>query len=328
MQLKSVLITGCSAGGIGFALAQEFQKRNLHVFATARDPSKMSQLDKRPNVTLISLDVTSLDSVQKAVGIVRTHTGGTLDYLVNNAGQTLIMPVLDFDIETAKAMYDINMWGMVRVTQEFAPLLIAAKGTLVSISSVCTSLVIPWMGESTSTRDRLRLLNNILGIYLGSKAAMTATTEALRLELAPFGVTVLTVNTGAIRTNGVADAVNFKLPPLSRYKSIEKQVAAAARGEHGPPQMEASVYAVQVVDDVLRGCRGQIWRGGYAWVVRWVLSRLPSSVAVSRAQSSRDEVSLLMLSLGLDLRTEKRFGRHVATSSLLTSLWVQIDQEM
>ena len=151
MPLKSVLITGCSAGGIGFALAQEFQKRNFHVFATARDPAKMSQLDKRPNVTLITLDVTSLSSVQKAVDIVRAHTGGTLDYLVNNAGQTLIMPTLDFDIETAKAMYDINMWGMVRVTQEFAPLLIAAKGTLVSISSASTTVTVPYMGESIST---------------------------------------------------------------------------------------------------------------------------------------------------------------------------------
>ena len=148
MPLKSVLITGCSAGGIGFALAQEFQKRNFHVFATARDPAKMSQLDKKPHATLITLDVASLSSVQKAVEIVRAHTGGTLDYLVNNAGQFPTMPILDFDIETARAVYDINVWGMVRVTQEFAPLLIAAKGTLVSISSISASIITPWMGKS------------------------------------------------------------------------------------------------------------------------------------------------------------------------------------
>ena len=129
----------------------------------------------------------------------------------------------------------------------------------------------------------VRSLNSMIGIYLGSKAAMTAATEALRLELAPFGVTVLTVRTGAIRTNGLVDGVNFKLPPTSRYKSIEKEVAARARGEDGTPRMEPSVYAEKVVSDILGGCSGQIWRGGYAWVVRWVLSRLPSSVAVSRA---------------------------------------------
>ena len=115
---------------------------------------------------------------------------------------------------------------------------------------------------------------------------MTATTEALRLELAPFGVTVLTVNTGAVRTNGLANGVNFKLPLTSRYKSIEKEIAARARGEDGTPRMEPSVYAAKVVGDVLRGCRGQVWRGSYASVVRWVLSRLPSSMAVSRAQRS------------------------------------------
>ncbi len=148
MTPKSVLITGCSAGGIGFALVEAFQKQDLHVFATARNPSKMSQLEKLPNVTLLSLDPTSIVTVQTAVETVRAKTGGTLDYLVNNAGQTIIMPTLDFDIETAKKMYDINVWGMVRVTQEFAPLLVAAKGTLVSISSISSSVITPWMGES------------------------------------------------------------------------------------------------------------------------------------------------------------------------------------
>lgn len=154
MALKSVLITGCSAGGIGSALVEAFQKRNLHVFATARDLSKMSHLDKVPNVTLLPLDATSTVSVQTAVHSVRAQTGGTLDYLVNNAGQMIIMPTLDCDIETAKSMYDINVWGMVRVTQEFAPLLIAAKGTLVSISSISTSVTTPWMGESLKASSR------------------------------------------------------------------------------------------------------------------------------------------------------------------------------
>ena len=148
MKLKSVVITGCSAGGIGYALVEEFQRRDFHVFATARDPSKMSELSKTPNVTLLSLDPTSTASVDAALESVRAQTGGTLDFLVNNAGQTIIMPTLDFELETARKMYDINVWGMVRVTQGFAPLLIAAKGTLVSISSISTSVITPWMGKS------------------------------------------------------------------------------------------------------------------------------------------------------------------------------------
>ena len=147
MKLKSVLITGCSTGGIGYALVEAFQKRNFHVFATARDTSKMSELTETPNVTLLSLDPTSTASVDAALEIVHAQTGGTLDYLINNAGQTIIMPTLDFDIGTASKMYDINVWGMVRVTQTFAPLLIAAKGTVVSISS-SASVNTPWMGKS------------------------------------------------------------------------------------------------------------------------------------------------------------------------------------
>ncbi len=150
MALKTVLVTGCSEGGIGSALAEAFQKRNLRVFATARTPSKMAHLEKLSNVTLLTLQPTSAASTNAAVEQVKKETGGTLDYLVNNAGQTIIMPTLDFDIDAAKNMYDINVWGMVRVTQAFAPLLITAKGTIVNICSISTSVNTPWMGKSLS----------------------------------------------------------------------------------------------------------------------------------------------------------------------------------
>ncbi|KAL8847469.1 MAG: hypothetical protein Q9221_007495 [Calogaya cf. arnoldii] len=147
MDLKTVLITGCSAGGIGSALAEAFQNRNLHVFATARDVSKMSHLKSLPNVTLLALDPTSETSVRGVLKTLEAQTGGTLDYLVNNAGQTIIMPTLDFDIETAKQMYDINVWGMVRVIQILSPCIIAARGTIVNISSIAPRVNTPWMGE-------------------------------------------------------------------------------------------------------------------------------------------------------------------------------------
>ena len=147
MALKSVLITGCSGGGIGSALVETFQKHEMHVFATARNPSRMSHLEGFRNVTILALDPTSLPSVQAVVEAFKAKTGGKLDYLVNNAGQTIIMPTLDFDIETAEKMFDINVWGLIRVTQEFAPLIIAAKGTIVNISSISTEVRTPWMGE-------------------------------------------------------------------------------------------------------------------------------------------------------------------------------------
>jgi 1-acylglycerone phosphate reductase len=82
---KSVLITGCSEGGIGDALAQEFHNKGLHVFATARDLAKVAHL-KVLGLEILQLDVTSQESIQNTVDEVQKATGGKLDFLVNNAG--------------------------------------------------------------------------------------------------------------------------------------------------------------------------------------------------------------------------------------------------
>src|SRR6187402_2831283 len=83
--VQYALITGCSAGGIGDALAQEFHKNGIHVFATARSLSKISHL-KALGLSTIQLDVTSPESIKDAVAEVQKVTGGKLDFLVNNAG--------------------------------------------------------------------------------------------------------------------------------------------------------------------------------------------------------------------------------------------------
>ena len=147
MALKSVLITGCSAGGIGSALVLAFQKRNLHVFATARVLAKMSHLQELSNVTLLTLDVTSPSAITAAVEAVRAKTGGTLDYLVNNSGSFYVMPALDVNLADAKAMFDVNFWAVLAVTQAFAPLLIASHGSIVNISLITAYINALWIGE-------------------------------------------------------------------------------------------------------------------------------------------------------------------------------------
>jgi 1-acylglycerone phosphate reductase len=82
---KSVLITGCSKGGIGDALAQEFHNKGLRVFATARDLAKVEHL-KAMGLEVLQLDVTSQESIQNAMDEVQKAAGGKLDFLVNNAG--------------------------------------------------------------------------------------------------------------------------------------------------------------------------------------------------------------------------------------------------
>ena len=123
------------------------------------------------------------------------------------------------------------------------------------------------------------------GIYAASKGALSLVSETLRLELAPLGVKVLTVETGAVRSRGQSNLPDLKLPPSSRYLSIEKTIAARARGEDGIDRMETRVYAAQVVSDVLNGSHGRIWRGGTALLVRWVLAFLPAFLLVSQLKS-------------------------------------------
>lgn len=144
---ESVLITGCSDGGIGSALALEFQKHGYHVFATARDISKMSRLDGLSDVTKLKLDVVSSDDIKAAVTAVE-KAGGTLNYLINNAARNHFMPVLDEDLKAVRDLFEINFMAPIALTQAFAPLLIKAKGMAIYITSISGNLSIPYMGKT------------------------------------------------------------------------------------------------------------------------------------------------------------------------------------
>lgn len=141
---KFVLITGCSQGGIGDALAQAFAEKGYHVFATARNPDKISKtLSNHPHVTVLTLDVLSADAISAAVDHVARATNGRLDVLVNNSGAGLTAPGLDVPIEQAKKLFDLNLWAPWAMFQAFAPLLINAKGCLVNNSSATDRMGFP-----------------------------------------------------------------------------------------------------------------------------------------------------------------------------------------
>jgi 1-acylglycerone phosphate reductase len=153
MVLDSVFITGCSAGGIGSGIALEFQKQGLHVFATARDIQKLSHLKDLANVTVLSLDVTSQSSVEAAVEAVKSSKkgGGKLKYLINNAGLGLTTPIIHVDVDAgsdAREIWEVNYWGVLRVTKAFSELLIEGKGCIVNIGSGAGLVYWPWTGLS------------------------------------------------------------------------------------------------------------------------------------------------------------------------------------
>jgi 1-acylglycerone phosphate reductase len=147
MAKKTVLITGCSAGGIGAAMTKAFTDLDYHVFATLRDTAKAGPLAQMANVEILQLEVTSRESIEQCVLEVQSRTGGTLDVLVNNAGADFVIPLLDASIEEAKKLYDVNVWSILATTQAFAPLLIKAKGTVCNISSIVATMPLAWGGK-------------------------------------------------------------------------------------------------------------------------------------------------------------------------------------
>lgn len=146
MSEKTVLITGCSEGGLGEALGKAFRAQGFRVLATVRNMSKSGFLTEIPGIEILELDVTSEDSVRQCAKAVEKITGGSLDVLVNNAGAGLVLPLLDTPIDAAKKIYDVNVWGMLSMTQAMAPMLVKAKGAVCNISSVMANMTSAWAG--------------------------------------------------------------------------------------------------------------------------------------------------------------------------------------
>ncbi|KAI0965847.1 putative hydroxybutyrate dehydrogenase [Xylaria arbuscula] len=273
---KTVLITGCSDGGIGSSLAITFQRRGFRVFATARDPSKMQALNNLSNVTLLTLDVVKSDDIKSAVEAVSKQTGGTLDYFVSNAGRNHFMPILDENLNTTREPFEINFFAPIALTQAFSSLLIKAKGTAVYITSTSGHLNIPYMGT-----------------YAASKMSLEIVADTMRLEMAPFGVNVVEVVTGGVKSNGQTYFGDFKLPSQSNYKRIENTIALRAQGKEGMERTDTFEYANAVVDDILNGAVGRIWHGHYADQTRM------STTATQIPQSAMD--SGAVINTGLDV---------------------------
>jgi short-subunit dehydrogenase len=178
-------------------------------------------------------------------------------------GKNYVIPALDVDIEKAKATLDTNFWGVLACTQAFAPLLIAAKGTVIYISSI------------------LSILNTLYSsIYYASKAAITIFDEVLRLELAPFGVKVVTTITGSVVTNINTEGLGFKPQPDSRYAKIEAEINNMAHGKDIPNQISCEAYAERIVGDILGGASGKIWRGADGNATRFLSAIAPRAIMV------------------------------------------------
>lgn len=156
---KSVLITGCTEGSLGHAMARIFSEHGFLVFATVRgDVAKAGSLGSDQHqhqqhggtIEVLLLDVTSKDSIAACAQAVERRTGGTLDVLVNNAAYSQWFPLLDVDLDEARRAFETNFWGMLQMIQTCAPMLIRARGIICNHGSIAGCFPMLWDGISPS----------------------------------------------------------------------------------------------------------------------------------------------------------------------------------
>ena len=176
---KAVLITGASTG-IGRLAAERLAAEGFFVYAGARKASDIEALNKIDNIMGIRLDVTVQEEIDAAVKLVESEGRG-LWGIVNNAGINIIDPLIEAEESDLQFLFDVNVYGVFRVTKAFAPMIIESQGRIVNISSIAGTLSGGLYGY---------------GMYVMSKHALEAYTDQLAFEMAALGVKVSAVEPG------------------------------------------------------------------------------------------------------------------------------------
>ena len=225
---KTVCITGCSSG-IGRETARQFIEEEWTVYATARDPSDIADLAELGCETA-ELDVTNDVQIQAVVERIIEETG-RIDCLVNNAGYGQLGPVEDIPVREVERQFDTNVYGPHRLVREVLPHMREREdGTIVNVSSLAGRVSFPGGG-----------------VYCGSKAALEAMTDALRVEASRFGVDVVLVEPGPVKTNFSNRATESAndIPRSAEYSDIYSVIDDTnAIGGDGP----GAVAPMEVAD--------------------------------------------------------------------------------
>jgi NAD(P)-dependent dehydrogenase (short-subunit alcohol dehydrogenase family) len=210
---KVALVTG-SSSGIGFETSLMLARAGFNTYASMRNLEKsknITEIAKKEKLPLqvVQLDVNNDGSVKDAiVKIIKTDQ--RIDVLINNAGYGLFGSVEDTSIEEIKAQFETNFFGVVRVTQQVLPLMRRQNsGTIVNVSSVGGRIGLP-----------------ALSAYHSTKFALEGLSESIAFELEPFGIRVIIIEPGVIRTNILNSSSSAKkaLDPKSPYFSLSQNL--------------------------------------------------------------------------------------------------------
>ena len=183
------IVTGASTG-IGAATARELARRGFHVLAGVRR-DRDAEAIRTAGIEPVILDITNPEHIQALVTRVRGDAQSrAVRALVNNAAIQANVPIEAFSVDRWRAMFEVNLFGQVAVTQALLPDLIANRGRVVNISSVGGKVAMAAYGP-----------------YAATKFALEAVSDSLRRELSPHGVHVIVVEPGAVRTEMLGRAI-------------------------------------------------------------------------------------------------------------------------
>ena len=229
---KVAVVTG-SSRGIGFEISKILARNGFLTYATMRNPQKANNFidivaqEKIPLKT-IQLDVTDDASVYGAIQSIISQSG-RIDVLINNAGYGLTGAFEDLTIDEIKQQYETNFYGVVRVTQAVLPIMRKQKsGKIVNISSVAGRFGFP--GSSA---------------YVSTKFALEGLSESMAYELDPFGIEVILVEPGVIKTDFEFHLAKKSQETSSPYSSMTKKMedvfTQLMQQNSSPPSLVANV---------------------------------------------------------------------------------------
>jgi len=234
-QKNVALVTG-SSSGIGFETSLLLARTGFHTYASMRNLEKSKNITEIANTEKLPLQVVQLDvndgrSVKDAIDKIVAEKD-RIDILVNNAGYGLFGSLEDISIEEVKAQFETNFFGVIRVTQQVLPVMRKqnSRCTIVNVSSVGGRIGVP-----------------ILSAYQSTKFALEGLSESMSYELEPFGIRVVIIEPGFIRTNIINSSTSAKkaLDPKSPYFSlmqkVENHFKSMMENASSPPEEVARV---------------------------------------------------------------------------------------
>jgi len=236
---KVAVVTGTSSG-IGFETSLALAREGYFTYATMRDTTKsdkIKEIAQKENlkISILELDVDDEKSVKSAIAQILDQKQ-RIDVLVNNAGWGLWGCVEDVSVDEFKEQFETNFFSIIRLIQEVAPAMRKqGSGTIVNVSSVVGRIGFPASPA-----------------YISSKFALEGLSESLRFEFAPFGVDVIIIEPGVIKTNFMKNMKMAKKSELDTvYKDITTKVVSGVKmmAEMGTHPKEVANVIVKAIKD-------------------------------------------------------------------------------